>query len=236
MKAFLVAAPHETHRLEQIQQIFKTLPFVVRTIDAIYPSRKRVPFQEKLLALSRQRTGKALLNGELGCLLSHRQVWRTILREQCDDQKHFLILESDSELIDTKVLSSHFTELTADKDIFFWGAWEGHMKFFLSSYQRCGKHHFTGEPFIRTAYCTYGYSLNKTAARLLLKRTNRINYPVDQFKRFFKQSELRLGGILPEVITGNKGDSTIRGPESKLLKRLFLIILDFKNNLICNLR
>jgi len=236
LKAFLITAPHETQRREQVSHLFKTLPFFVHTVDAVYPTHHRIPFQEKLIALSEERTGKALLPGELGCLMSHRKIWRNIVREQGNEQQHFLILESDSELNDPSVLSTYFSELTAEKDLFFWGAWEGHMKLFLSSKSGLQSQYTIGEPFIKTTYCTYGYSLNKTAARLLLKRTARISYPVDQFKRFFKQNELRMGGILPEVITGNNSESTIRERESKLLKKIFLHVLDFKNNLICNLR
>jgi hypothetical protein len=74
------------------------------------------------------------------------------------------------------------------------------------------------------------------AAALLLQRTKKISYPVDQFKRFFGQKEIRLGGVYPEIITGNHGGSTIRNKESVLRKKLFLLLLDLKNNLICSLR
>jgi GR25 family glycosyltransferase involved in LPS biosynthesis len=236
LKAFLITAAHETDRAKQVEWLIGILPFVTERIEAIYPSQKRIPFQEDLLTKSKERTGKSLLLGELGCLMSHRIVWRKIIHEAAEETQHFLILESDSHLVNPSLLTSSFKELTADKDMFFWGAWEGHMKFFQSSKKVYSSSHIIGEPFIKTAYCTYGYSLNKKAASLLLQRTAKISYPVDQFKRFFHQKEIRLGGIHPEVITGNHGGSTIRNKESVLRKKLFLLLLDLKNNLICRLR
>ena len=168
--------------------------------------------------------------------MSHRLVWRRIVASDVHPDQHFLILESDSQLQNLKMLTNDYNKLTSEKDLFFWGAWEGHMQFFKSSVKQHHSSHKIGEPFIKTVYCTYGYSLNKKAADLLLRRTSKISYPVDQFKKFFTQEELRLGGILPEVITGNQSGSTIRKGESVLFKKAFLMVLDLKNYLICSLR
>lgn len=236
MKAFLITAAHEINRAKQVASLVASLPFVTERIEAIYPSRKRLPFQDALVATSKERTGNSLLLGELGCLMSHRLVWKKIMQEAENDNQHYLILESDSHVVNADVLAASFEELTADKDMFFWGAWEGHMKIFQSSKKTYSSTHVIGEPFIKTVYCTYGYSLNKKAAALLLQRTKKISYPVDQFKRFFGQKEIRLGGVYPEIITGNHGGSTIRNKESVLRKKLFLLLLDLKNNIICSLR
>jgi glycosyl transferase family 25 len=236
LKAFLITAAHEINRAKQVESLVASLPFVTERIEAIYPSRNRLPFQDALVATSKKRTGNSLLLGELGCLMSHRLVWKKIMQEAENDNQHYLILESDSHVENSDVLAASFDELTADKDMFFWGAWEGHMKFFQSSKKTFSSTYVIGEPFIKTAYCTYGYSLNKKAAALLLQRTKKISYPVDQFKRFFGQKEIRLGGVYPEIITGNHGGSTIRNKESVLRKKLFLLLLDLKNNFICSLR
>jgi GR25 family glycosyltransferase involved in LPS biosynthesis len=219
-----------------VQQLIDQLPCPVEKIEAVYPGRKAVPFQGKILQQSKQRTGRALLPGELGCLMSHRQVWRNIISSSAAAEQHFLILESDSQLLNADLLTTSFKQLTQDNDLFFWGAWEGHMQFFNSTKQSYKSTHQIGVPFIKTVYCTYGYSLNKKAAQLLLERTKQISYPVDQFKFFFNQQELKLGGILPEVITGNQSGSTIRNGESLLFKKAFLMVLDLKNYLICSLR
>lgn len=233
MKAYLISSAHELSRTQNIDQLKKTCPYPIETIEAVYPSRNRVPFADRLIAASKQRIGRPLMTGELGCLLSHRKAWQRILRDLDNDSEHALIFESDSKLLDPVTLSDKAALLTPQYDLFFWGAWEGHMKLFRSSSQQFSPTYQVGEPFIKTVYCSYGYSINRTAAKLLLKRTSKISYPVDQFKRFFKQKELRIGGILPEVVIGNTIGSTIRGKENLFLKRIFLASLDVKNAIIC---
>ena len=236
MKAFLIYAESEAHRKDHIARLMAEAPFAVEKVEAVYPGRQHVPFRDALLRLSKERTGKALLMGELGCLLSHRRVWTKILSDAKNDKDHFLVFESDSMITHPLFLKNNFAALTGDTDMFFWGAWEGHMKLFKSSRKTVEEDFSVGIPFIKTAYCTYGYSLNKKAASLLLKRTNKISHPVDQFKYFFKQDELRLGGVLPEVIKGNQITSTIREKENQFFKKAFLALLDLKNNVICSLR
>lgn len=236
MKAFLICAKSETHRKEHIAKLMADAPFSVEKVESVYPDRQRVPFRDAMLRVSKERTGKTLLMGELGCLLSHRRVWSMIVREANNDEEHFLVFESDSIIDNPLFIKNNFPSLTNDTDIFFWGAWEGHMKLFKSSRKAIDQDFTVGVPFIKTAYCTYGYSLNKKAAALLLKRTNKISHPVDQFKYFFRQDELRLGGVLPEIIKGNQITSTIREKENMFFKKAFLAVLDLKNNIICSLR
>lgn len=236
MKGFLICDESETHRKAHIEKLLTDAPFTIDKVAAVYPGKQHVPFRDALLSCSKQRTGKELLMGELGCLLSHRRVWSMIVKQAKNDQDHFLVFESDSLIANPLFLKNHFATLTMDKDMFFWGAWEGHLKLFKSSRKDVDEKCTVGIPFIKTAYCTYGYSLNKKAASLLLERTNKISHPVDQFKYFFKQDELRLGGVLPEVIKGNQIASTIREKENQFFKKAFLAVLDLKNNIICSLR
>jgi GR25 family glycosyltransferase involved in LPS biosynthesis len=236
MRGFLICDESETHRKAHIEQILIDAPFHIELVPAVYPGKQHVPFRDALISCSKQRTGKELLMGELGCLLSHRRVWSMIMKDAKKDDEHFLVFESDSMIADSVFLKNNFASLTDDKDIFFWGAWEGHMKLFKSSRKVIDGAYSVGTPFIKTTYCTYGYSLNKKAATLLLKRTNKISHPVDQFKYFFKQDELRIGGVLPEVIMGNQINSTIRQKENLFFKNAFLALLDLKNNIICSLR
>ena len=236
MKGFLICDESETHRKAYIEKLLTDAPFTIDKVAAVYPRKQHVPFRDALMSCSKQRTGKDLLMGELGCLLSHRRVWSMIVKQANNDQDHFLVFESDSMIAHPLFLNNNFARLTKEKDMFFWGAWEGHMKLFNSSRKDVDGQFTVGIPFIKTAYCTYGYSLNKKAASLLLERTNKISHPVDQFKYFFKQDELRLGGVLPEVIKGNQITSTIREKENAFFKKAFLAVLDLKNNIICSLR
>jgi GR25 family glycosyltransferase involved in LPS biosynthesis len=203
-------------------------------IEAIYPAFIRVPFLNRMIAISKQRTGRAQLPAEIGCLLSHRIVWQKIVTDEGPDNKHFLVLESDSEISDLTIMDELKGIVENDYDLFFWGAWLGHLKLTSSSKKRVNATYTIGEPFIKTVYCTYGYSLNKAGAAYLLKNTKKVAYPVDQFKKFVQVDKLRIGGIVPEIIhSGNLGTYINQVSWNNWQRKWILNFLDIKNNLIC---
>lgn len=236
LQGFIVASVHEMDRIDNVKQLINTFPSL-KIIEAVYPTQIKIPFKKQLLELSFLRTGKALSSGELGCLLSHRQIWRQIVTDGQNLDQMYLILESDSSINDLDLIKQQFS-LIADKfDLFFWGAWEGHMKLFRSSVEKITDKYSIGQPFIKTVYCTYGYSLNKRAAQLLLERTNKINYPVDQFKQFINQHEIKIGGVCPELIsTIGQHKSYIQPNRNKIREFLLMCFLDIRNSLICFFR
>lgn len=232
-RGFLISSNYEAERQKHIASFFQIAPFNLERIESVYPAFQKVPFKEKLLSNSLQRAGIALTEGELGCLLSHREAWHRIITSDAPEHEHFMIFESDSIINDIVFLTEQFTNISYYYDLFFWGAWEGHMQLFRRSIKKWSPRYKVGTPFIKTVYCTYGYSINKKAARLLLERTKQPSYPVDQFKRFISQDEIRIGGIIPEVVCGNTMGSFIRTPRSAVKEFLFRAILDIKNYIIC---
>jgi hypothetical protein len=146
----------------------------------------------------------------------------------------FLVLESDSRIAEPELLTAHFEEISTGFDLFFWGAWEGHMKLFRSTKKPLSGRYKTGTPFIRSVYCTYGYSLNRRAAVHLLHNTRKAAYPVDQFKRFIEQGALRTGGVMPELVTttGRK-KSYIQENRNSVREFFTWLLLDARNSLIC---
>ncbi len=237
MKTYLIYSKSETSRQSNIERLLGLLP-KLELVEAIYPLQQKVPFLEQAMAISKQRTGQALLPGEVGCLLSHRAIWRMIAQVgDTNDDAHFLILESDSYLKDLGLIQSFASSVTKNYDLFFWGAWDGHMQLFRKSKKNMGASYEMGTPFIKTIYCTYGYSLNKKTAKLLLKRTGKFSYPVDQYKRFMKQRDVCIGGIQPELISTTGAHSNIRAKRKwEILNQLYLMVLDLKNYLICLLK
>jgi GR25 family glycosyltransferase involved in LPS biosynthesis len=193
-----------------------------------------VPFLSQAAEIAAKRTGQALLIGEIGCLLSHRAVWRKIAGKSVNEQEHFLILESDSEFINKTVFDQFDLQLLNQYDLFFWGAWDGHMQLFRKHRKQIDHTFQMGTPFIKSIYCTYGYSLNCAAAKFLLKRTKQFSYPVDQYKRFILQQDLKIGGVTPELISTTGAPSNIRNIRKwELPNQLYLLVLDLKNYLIC---
>ena len=233
LKSYLIYSKIEIARQENVARLQMELPGL-QLVEAIYPSKQKVPFLQAAISLSKVRTGYALLPGEIGCLLSHRLVWQQIVKSANNDKEHYLILESDSYIKDFEMLKNFDRELLEQYDLFFWGAWDGHMQLFKSSIKKLMGGYYLGTPFIKTIYCTYGYSLNKKTASLLLERTGKFNYPVDQYKRFMQQDDCSIGGIVPELISTTGAMSNIRGKRKwEIVNQLYLMLLDLKNYLIC---
>lgn len=233
MKTFLITSARETARQENIKKLCDSLADV-DVIEAVYPAFQHVPFLKQIIAVTKERTGRAQLPAEIGCLMSHRKIWQKIMLSNALPSTHFLILESDSELSNASMINELTAQVEEQYDLFFWGAWLGHMRLFRTSKQRVGKKHSIGTPFIKTVYCTYGYSVNKAAAAYLLQKTKKIAYPVDQFKQFVHPDDLRIGGIYPEIIqSGNLGTYIDQVNWKNWQHHLFMNLLDIKNNLIC---
>jgi len=199
-RAFVLFAEHEVERLTHLEAMQAVLP-ELEVVEPVFPSLMHVPFLDRLIEKSQERTGKALLPTEIGVILSHRKIWAKIAREKT--KEHFIVLESDSRIIKPELLKSD----TAEKyDLFFWGAWNGYV-----SLKRSTVKNGVGEPLIKSVYGAYGYSLNAKAAVYLLKKTARVAYPVDMYKYFVDPLALSIGSIVPEVITTwRTSDSLIR--------------------------
>lgn len=233
MKTYLIYSKTETDRLENVQHL-KHLVNDLQLVEAIYPNNQKVPFLNGAMKVSAERTGQALLPGEVGCLLSHRAIWQKIINSTESNSKHFLILESDSKINDASLLLKIDRKLIESFDLFFWGAWDGHMQLFRKNRIPVENGFSIGIPFIKTIYCTYGYSLNKKTAKFLLEQTRKFSYPVDQYKRFMQQNDVKIGGIKPELISTNGTASNIRTKErGTFTNQLYLMVLDLKNYLIC---
>lgn len=216
-RAFVLFADHETERRAHVEAMRSAVPNL-EVMEPVFPSRVHVPFVESLIEKSRERAGKALLPTEIGVILSHRKLWSLIARESSNE--HFLVLESDSRILNSELLQS---ETAVKYDLFFWGAWNGY-----ASLKRSSKENGIGEPLIKSVYGAYGYSLNAKAALYLLKKTAQIAYPVDMYKRFVDPSEISLGAIVPEVIsTWRTSDSLIRRESRRHLLTAELIRMIF---------
>lgn len=235
MKGFILTSVHEPDRKQNVQSILDKLQ-AIESVEAIYPAFTHVPFLNRIKETAKHRTGHELREGEVGCLLSHRKIWELVKQRATDDTESFLVLESDSHLCHMQLLEQQFDTVSDRYDLFFWGAWDGHMLLLRSTEQQLDENHRIGEPFIKTVYCTYGYSLNRKAAAYLLKRTRTVHYPVDQFKRFIEPGRLRIGGIIPELISTLEMESNIRPKSNGMVDMIFRKILDIKNKLICFLR
>ena len=232
INTYILYSPLEkdrTTRVEAMRQQFKQ--FTIS--ESIYPSNTHIPFLKAIIEKSKERTGRALMATEVACLLGHRRILRQIVKAATNNEEHFLVLESDSKILDFTLLKTYFEPISKQYDFFFWGAWEGNAKVKRSKGQIIEGKYTIGEPLLHTIYCTYGYSLNKPTAQYLLKQSRIISTPFDIFKQFIDPSKIRLGTITKEIITTWDEGSYIRNDKffKRSKKAVFIFFLNIKNTI-----
>ena len=231
--AYILYGQNEDARQAQVDLIKQALPNAV-LVDPIFPSRQKVPFINDLIQNAFKRSGYQLLPSEVGVFMSHRSIWKKIVQEGRQHQ-HFLVLESDSKINAIRLIEETMPTVKASYDLFFWGAWNNHVSLKRSTTVSINKKHKIGTPLIRSIYGAYGYSLNVKAAMHLLAQSSKINYPVDLYKHYVDQDEIKIGAIKSELIsTWQTTDSTIRKERPiDMLKRIIIIkIFSFRNQIL----
>ena len=200
IKTYILYSKKELDRLENINLIKENIKGI-EEVEAVFPKYINVPFLDKLISKSKERTGKALNANEIGCLLGHRKIWQAVLKREANEHEHFLIMESDSIINNYGILENTFSKYTKHYDLFFWGAWNGNVSIKRSTIIYKENNKTIGEPIIGSVYCTYGYSINKAGASYLLKQTRKIAWPVDTFRFIINTNNIKLGAISKELIS-----------------------------------
>ena len=234
IKAYILFSKHEPARLAQVALLQSYFPNA-EIVEPIFPKFEKVPFLNKLIQKSEERTGKALLTSEIGVLMSHRKIWQKIIQEANNENEstHYLIFESDSKINDIQNLISNYETLQNKYDLFFWGAWNNHVSIKRSTATVTDKYSF-GAPMIKSVYGAYGYSLNVKGARQMLKSTRKIKYPVDLYKHYDFLNSILIGAVAPEMVsTWQTTDSTIRieSEMDKLKRNLKIRLFSFRNQI-----
>ena len=233
LPAYIIYGQNEDARQAQVIQLQQSLPNAV-LVDPIFPSRQKVPFMNDLIQNAYNRTGSKIMPSELGVFMSHRSIWKKIVQEG-RQERHYLVLESDSKINAIHLIEQTMPTVEKSYDLFFWGAWNNHVSIKRSTAVSINKKYRIGSPLIRSIYGAYGYSLNVKAAKHLLAQSSKINYPVDLYKYYVDQDEIKLGAMKPELIsTWQTTDSTIRKERPiDMLKRIIIIkIFSFKNQIL----
>jgi GR25 family glycosyltransferase involved in LPS biosynthesis len=232
--AYAIFSTVEINRKSQINELINAFPSLIK-IDAIFPSKIKVPFLNNIINKSFERTGRKLFINEVGVLLSHRLVWTSIVKNNTPDNIHYLILESDSKILNYQILSQNFDFVQNNYDCFFWGAWNGHSSIKKSTITRSYNNFKIGEPIIDSVYGAYGYSINSKTAKYMLQKTNKVAYPVDIYKRFLSTTDIKIGTILPAIIgTWLNTKSNIKDENliDLLYRYIIMKILSIRNNFI----
>lgn len=231
--AYIIYGQNEHARQAQVEQLQQALPNAI-LVDPIFPSKQKVPFINDLIQNAFNRTGSKLMPSEVGVFISHRSIWKKIA-QQDRQEEHFLVLESDSKINAIYLIEQTMPTVEKSYDLFFWGAWNNHVSIKKSTSVSINRKYRIGTPLIRSIYGAYGYSLNAKAAKHLLAQSSKINYPVDLYKHYVDQDEIKIGAIKSELIsTWQTTDSTVRKERPiDMLKRIIIIkIFSYRNQIL----
>lgn len=230
---YILFSKHESERQEQVNQLVQYFPSA-QIVEAVFPKYEHVPFIDQIIAQSKKITGKPLLKNEVGCLMGHRKIWKQIIQTAKDDTTHYMIVESDSKIIDIEKIKTYYSLYTKQFDLFHWGAWNGNVRIKRSSLIPLETKDQIGTPMIKSVYGTYGYSINKKAAEYLLKQTQHPAYPVDFYKYYIQSTHIKMGAIRPELISTwqTTASNIAQDNPMKLIKRYLIIkIFDCRNRI-----
>ena len=129
--------------------------------------------------------------GEIGCAMSHRNVWQTML---LGDAAACCVLEDDV------ALSEGFADMLSKTEAF---AAKAISPVVVLLTPRCARPNgeivggFFGK--VEWAALTGGYVLNREAARRLLVATERLDSPIDEWSRWAKRGGIALYATQPSV-------------------------------------
>jgi len=118
INTYILYSPLEkdrTARVEAMRQQFKQ--FTIS--ESIYPSNTHIPFLKAIIEKSKERTGQALMATEVACLLGHRRILRQIVKAATNNEEHFLVLESDSKILNFELLKNQFEIISINMTSFF---------------------------------------------------------------------------------------------------------------------
>lgn len=229
---FIVYGPFDIGRSSQVELLKQDLPNF-EIIEPIFPRKQKVPFLNQLVKNAFYRTNRTILPEEIGVFMSHRKIWRII--QKLDPNKHYLILESDSKLVNPSAIKEQFSLVEKTYDIFFWGAWNNHVSIKRSTINEINNGYRIGTPLIKSLYGTYGYSLNPKTAKYLLNQSKKINHPVDFYKYYVDPNIVKMGAIQPEVVsTWQTTESSVRKEsfQNKLKRVIIIKIFHLRNQIL----
>lgn len=148
------------------------------------------------VAANRRRAKHPLVRPEIGCYLSHIDVWRRIAKGLAEGG---FIFEDDFRAADG--LAEILMLLSKDRR-----DWDLIKLFSLDPAPKCvarrllGSAHNIAAPY-RVPNCLIGYGLTQKAARRLADRAIPFFRPVDEDQKFFWETGLRVALVLPAPVT-----------------------------------
>ena len=193
MQAFIVNMEKDIKRKEYVSSVLSPYSNIksvfIKAVDGrqLNDSEKDLVFDSNLF---RQEYNRSVLPGEIGCTLSHQNIYNEIIKHKI---KSALIFEDDI------IIKDNFSELlpkierllnTSVPTIILLSGW-----FWFSRSRSLDKSHKLAK--VVDGYLTHAYAINNTAAKLMLsKRPYLLADAWEKYRKF----GIEIYGITPHLI------------------------------------
>lgn len=196
--AYLINIAANTERLRNSEAQFVSLGIQFERINAVDGKTLSEKDIESVYDAKTNwyRARSPLVASEIGCYLSHIEVWKKIIKGNSEGA---FIFEDDFQASDDLGI---VMELLSKND----SNWEMVKLFSLNVDPKCiarrplGPNHIIATPY-KVPNCTIGYGLRKSAAQRLLDCSIPFFRPVDEDHKFFWETGLHVALVLPPPVT-----------------------------------
>ncbi len=184
-KIYVINLKSDVKKKQHMENLFRKFNLQVEFIDAIDGRKLNNKFISDVSSsvISIKEIGRNLSRGELGCLLSHKKIYKKIIDENIEMA---LVLEDDI-YFDGYLLSilNNKDKFTDNWELILLGHHTGSSRKIdtKASFwnQKHIMHNFKLVRPCENSYGTYGYFITKNGVKKLLKRLSVISRPIDHF-------------------------------------------------------
>jgi glycosyl transferase family 25 len=152
---------------------------------------------------------RELTKGEIGCALSHRNIYQKMVDENINQA---IILEDDARFNQNfKTILKLVPKLPKDWHLLLLGFDVYDLSKYFYKIKKTLS--YTISIPLENADCTYGYLINKTGAKVLLKATKKLAMPIDCYT-----GDYHFNNVLtldPKIITTDSASSSISNDREK---------------------
>lgn len=174
-ETIVISLPGDKNRRGEVQKEFEDAQMDFRFFDAVDGRKLDQTPPEYDQKTRKQRYGFDLTPGEIGCFLSHREVWKTCIRQQ----KIFLVLEDDFKInCNLSQVLKYISMMKEHWDLMrLHGIREKNPTWIPII--SCGDFSVVEE--LRAALSSAAYLLTPEGARKLVYHSEKFHVPVDNF-------------------------------------------------------
>ena len=209
-KCFIIHLKRAVKRKKTVQSIILNMECETKVIDAVDGNTLTAQYISKFCNYNNYFSPKypfTINNGEIGCFLSHREAWKTIVTEKLEAG---LIIEDDCQINIKKFDKSFKIALKLVKKL-------GYIQFQTREMPSNGVEivNIDGVTILQPKTIplrTSAQLISYDAALLLLEKSKKIDRPVDGFLQLFWLTGQNISCIFPSGIsdiTQNSGGSTL---------------------------